>query len=173
MNGLRKRERRGKELRTNVAKFTIWGRSVYTTIWFLSPFIMHLVTTGRNDDKLNYRMTMKFTKTFTKASGSVFVYIWLLKSHRVRWLQDTPLNVSCQENEEGTLNTKIRLAQEKRIYFPDLKILFFLQCLKLWKHRATLLTKQCIGSVFKSKFYKQSKVFLVSYVLLTLSSLFC
>ena len=72
VKGLRKRERRGKELRTNMAKFTIWGRSVYTTVWFLSPFIMHLVTTGRNDDKLNYRMTVKFTKTFIKAFGSVF-----------------------------------------------------------------------------------------------------
>ena len=154
VKGLTKRERRGKELRTNVAKLTIWGRSVYTTVWFLSPFIMHLVTTGRNDDKLNYSMAMKFTKTFTKASGSVFVYIWPLKSHIVRWLWDTPLNISRQENEEGSLNTKIRLAQEKRIYFPDLKILFFLQCLKLCKHRAMLLTKQCIGLVFKSKFYK-------------------
>lgn len=40
-----------------------------------SDFCPHsscLVTTGRNDDKLNYRMTVKFTKTFIKAFGSVF-----------------------------------------------------------------------------------------------------
>lgn len=33
---------------------------------------------------------------------------------------------------------KIRLAQEKRIYFPDFKIPFFLQHLKLRKYREIL-----------------------------------
>lgn len=46
------RKRGRKELSIHLAKFTTWGRSVCTSVWFSFSFIMHLVTTGRNDDKL-------------------------------------------------------------------------------------------------------------------------
>lgn len=68
----------------------------YTLVWFSSPFIMLwcLVRTGRNDDKLGHRKTLKFAETPTGAFVSILMYIWPLLSHTEWWHWGIPLNIN-------------------------------------------------------------------------------